>query len=315
MFGMFLPGWGMHLADMAEAQGDLIRESATISARSRTAARRLSSSACGELDRQRRRRREHAVLDGVHGLARDADAARRARPGSGRARRARSFNRLASRSGIAVRAPFRMPQRAAPRRSRTVMTMWIASRAGHRLEHRRRHRRAIAVRHARTESRSASRRCGCARVLSSSIRSRTSLRLEARTAGRQCKQDDDRQDQPCCDLRHDRPDGSATGRPEKKLACCTGRLSPAPAASAPCAARLSLLALCSRDSDSIMRSSSQSTLSLVTLRLHVTLRYTGVKRGLRREFARSLEAAAMAGPTLRHALSRRLRRHASIASR
>jgi hypothetical protein len=23
---MFLPGWGMHLADMAEAQGDLIRE-------------------------------------------------------------------------------------------------------------------------------------------------------------------------------------------------------------------------------------------------------------------------------------------------
>ena len=25
MFGMFLPGWGMHLADMAETQGDLIR--------------------------------------------------------------------------------------------------------------------------------------------------------------------------------------------------------------------------------------------------------------------------------------------------
>jgi hypothetical protein len=25
LFGMFLPGWGMHLADMAEAQGDLIR--------------------------------------------------------------------------------------------------------------------------------------------------------------------------------------------------------------------------------------------------------------------------------------------------
>jgi hypothetical protein len=23
---MFLPGWGMHLADMSEAQGDLIRE-------------------------------------------------------------------------------------------------------------------------------------------------------------------------------------------------------------------------------------------------------------------------------------------------
>jgi len=25
VFGMFLPGWGMHLADMALAQGDLIR--------------------------------------------------------------------------------------------------------------------------------------------------------------------------------------------------------------------------------------------------------------------------------------------------
>ena len=23
--GMFIPGWGMHLADMAEAQGDLVR--------------------------------------------------------------------------------------------------------------------------------------------------------------------------------------------------------------------------------------------------------------------------------------------------
>lgn len=26
VFGMFVPGWGMHLADMAEAQGDLVRE-------------------------------------------------------------------------------------------------------------------------------------------------------------------------------------------------------------------------------------------------------------------------------------------------
>jgi hypothetical protein len=40
VFGMFLPGWGMHLADMSEAQGDLIREVGEISARSRTAARR-----------------------------------------------------------------------------------------------------------------------------------------------------------------------------------------------------------------------------------------------------------------------------------
>ena len=38
VLGMFLPGWGMHLADMAEAQGDLVREVGAISARSRTAA-------------------------------------------------------------------------------------------------------------------------------------------------------------------------------------------------------------------------------------------------------------------------------------
>jgi hypothetical protein len=38
IMGMFLPGWGMHLADMSEAQGDLIREVGEISARSRTAA-------------------------------------------------------------------------------------------------------------------------------------------------------------------------------------------------------------------------------------------------------------------------------------
>jgi hypothetical protein len=45
---MFLPGWGMHLSDIAIAQGDLIREVSDIgnrvllesSARPRTAARR-----------------------------------------------------------------------------------------------------------------------------------------------------------------------------------------------------------------------------------------------------------------------------------
>jgi hypothetical protein len=37
--GMFLPGWGMHLSDIYEAQGDLLREVGEISARSRTAAR------------------------------------------------------------------------------------------------------------------------------------------------------------------------------------------------------------------------------------------------------------------------------------
>jgi hypothetical protein len=45
VMGMFVPGWGMHLSDMYEAQGDLIRQvgdiaAAEASARSRTAARR-----------------------------------------------------------------------------------------------------------------------------------------------------------------------------------------------------------------------------------------------------------------------------------
>jgi len=40
VLGMFLPGWGMHLSDVAEAQGDLIRQVGEISARSRTAAQR-----------------------------------------------------------------------------------------------------------------------------------------------------------------------------------------------------------------------------------------------------------------------------------
>ena len=37
---MFLPGWGMHLSDVGEAQGDLIRQVGDVSARSRTTARR-----------------------------------------------------------------------------------------------------------------------------------------------------------------------------------------------------------------------------------------------------------------------------------
>jgi hypothetical protein len=40
ILGMFLPGWGMHLADIAIAQGDLIREVGDISVQSKTAARR-----------------------------------------------------------------------------------------------------------------------------------------------------------------------------------------------------------------------------------------------------------------------------------
>jgi hypothetical protein len=40
VMGMFIPGWGMHLSDIYEAQGDLIRQVGAISVRSRTAARR-----------------------------------------------------------------------------------------------------------------------------------------------------------------------------------------------------------------------------------------------------------------------------------
>jgi len=40
IMGMFLPGWGMHLADMSEAQGDLVREVGELSVQSRTAAQR-----------------------------------------------------------------------------------------------------------------------------------------------------------------------------------------------------------------------------------------------------------------------------------
>jgi len=40
VLGMFLPGWGMHLADISEAQGDLIRQVDELSSPPRTAARR-----------------------------------------------------------------------------------------------------------------------------------------------------------------------------------------------------------------------------------------------------------------------------------
>jgi hypothetical protein len=39
VLGMFLPGWGMHLADIAEAQGDLVHDVGEISVRSKTASR------------------------------------------------------------------------------------------------------------------------------------------------------------------------------------------------------------------------------------------------------------------------------------
>lgn len=40
LLGMFLPAWGMHLSDVEEAQGDLVRQVGDISARSRTAVQR-----------------------------------------------------------------------------------------------------------------------------------------------------------------------------------------------------------------------------------------------------------------------------------
>ena len=40
MLGMFLPGWGMHLSDVEEAQGDLVRNVVEVSARSRITAQR-----------------------------------------------------------------------------------------------------------------------------------------------------------------------------------------------------------------------------------------------------------------------------------
>jgi hypothetical protein len=40
IMNMFLPGWGMHLSDMNEAQGDVVRQVGAISAQSRTTARR-----------------------------------------------------------------------------------------------------------------------------------------------------------------------------------------------------------------------------------------------------------------------------------
>ena len=119
VLGMFLPGWGMHLADMAEAQGDLIREVGEISARSRTAARRCRPSASASLIASDGRGREHAVLDRVDGLARDADPF--GELGLGQAKLGPPFlQRLASRSAIPMRAPFEHRRSgSAPRQGRT----------------------------------------------------------------------------------------------------------------------------------------------------------------------------------------------------
>ena len=73
MFGMFLPGWGMHLADVADAQGDLLPRGRRRSALDPEQLLDAEPERLGELDRQSRRRREHAVFNGVDGLAADPD--------------------------------------------------------------------------------------------------------------------------------------------------------------------------------------------------------------------------------------------------
>ena len=52
VFGMFLPGWGMHLADMAEAQGDLIRAGRSDQRSIQNSCSTVSSERFGELDRR-----------------------------------------------------------------------------------------------------------------------------------------------------------------------------------------------------------------------------------------------------------------------
>ena len=39
VLGMFIPGWGMHLADMSAPMGDLIRQVDALNSQSRTAVR------------------------------------------------------------------------------------------------------------------------------------------------------------------------------------------------------------------------------------------------------------------------------------
>ena len=106
LLGMFLPGWGMHLADMAVAAGRPDpRGRATISARSRTVARRVRPSAAASLSA--------SVADGVNTpfstvltVLRVTPTARRARPGSGRARCAVPSTGWRAVQPSRVRAPF-----------------------------------------------------------------------------------------------------------------------------------------------------------------------------------------------------------------
>ena len=71
---MFLPGWGMHLSDMYEAQGDLVHEVGRDQRSIQNSCSTLSPSACDSLIASVVDGREHAVFDCVHGLARDSDA-------------------------------------------------------------------------------------------------------------------------------------------------------------------------------------------------------------------------------------------------
>ena len=87
VFGMFLPAWGMHLSDIAEAQGDLIARGGERRRYSiQNSCSTLSPSAFASLMRERRRRGEHTVFNRVDGLARSRRPARQARPASGQVR-------------------------------------------------------------------------------------------------------------------------------------------------------------------------------------------------------------------------------------
>ena len=123
---MFLPGWGMHLADIAEAQGDLIREVGGDQRSIQNSCSTVTLERLGELQRQQRRRHEHAVFDRVDGLAADPDPRREL--GLGPARRpalAQAVGEPLSQSRWALRSRTAKLISAAP--TPNVPMMWIAS--------------------------------------------------------------------------------------------------------------------------------------------------------------------------------------------
>ena len=111
MLGMFLPGWGMHLADMSEAQGDLIREVGEISLDNPEQLFDLRVERLGKLESGNGRWHEDAVLDRVDGLAADPDARRQIGLGPAASSRSAFLER--------VREPFNQADAPAVRESRS----------------------------------------------------------------------------------------------------------------------------------------------------------------------------------------------------